>query len=295
MKTRERIYIVPTWAGLIFAFTLLAIFAAGYFAHGFGGPVQVLVMSLVVAGIVALILTNDNMRGVEVLDTRIDPTAAGEPACLRLTIKNTSDTERLGLLVRYRDGWKLKSARPVPVLPGGESRSVELSIPTTKRGIFPVPAIWVSSRLPVGLCFAWKVFQGLGSYHVYPAGKTWRPLPQSAGHLEGDGKAGHEDVDGHRTYSPGDPLSRVDWRVFARTGRVVVRTFDGAGSHRTILGWQDTDFLFDPEDRLEQMSFWITECVRGRQPWQVRMGTATFSERNLRGCRMALASFPGER
>jgi uncharacterized protein (DUF58 family) len=214
---------------------------------------------------------------------------------LRLTIKNTSDSERLGLIVRYRDGWKLKSTRLVPVLPAGECRSVEVPVPTTTRGVFPVPAIWVSSRLPVGLCFAWKVFQGPGKYHVYPVGKSWRPLPQSAGNLEGYGEAGHDDVEGHRMYSPGDPLSRVDWRVFARTGRVVVRTFDGAGSQKTILGWQDTDFLEDPEDRLEQMSYWVTECVRGRQPWLLQIGAATFSERNLRGCRMALASFPGER
>ena len=295
MKTRERIYIVPTWAGLVFAFTLLLTFGVGYFAHGFGGPVQVLVMSLVVTGIVALILTNDNMRGIEVIDSRVDPTAAGEAASLHLTIKNSSDAERLGLLIRYRDGWQLKSTQEIPVLPGGSSRSLVIPIPTTKRGVFPVPAVWVSSRLPVGLCFAWKVFQGLGNFHVYPSGKTWRPLPQSAGSLEGRGEAGHEDVEGHRTYAPGDPLSRMDWRVFARTGRAVVRTFDGAGSKQTALHWQQTSFLEDPEDRLEQMSYWVTECVRGRQPWVLRMGGATFSERNLKGCRTALATFQGDR
>ncbi|MEX1119369.1 MAG: hypothetical protein WEB60_11310, partial [Terrimicrobiaceae bacterium] len=91
MKTRERIYIVPTWAGLVFAFTLLVIFGVGYFADGFGGPVQVLVMSLVVTGIVALILTNDNMRGIEIIDSRIEPAAAREEASLHVTVKNSSD------------------------------------------------------------------------------------------------------------------------------------------------------------------------------------------------------------
>jgi len=54
MNPKERIYIIPTWAGILFAVTIFLVFAAGYVSRGFGGTPQVLVIALVVAGIIVL-------------------------------------------------------------------------------------------------------------------------------------------------------------------------------------------------------------------------------------------------
>jgi uncharacterized protein (DUF58 family) len=295
MKTSERIYIIPKWAAVVFAAAVLAIFVLGYFAQGFGGLPQTLVISFVVAGIVALIQTNDNLRGVFVVSCHSEPVPAGEGVILDVTLRNSSARERLGLKVRLREGWRLKGGGGTAVLRPGGSATVRLRMPATRRGCYPHPTLWVSSDLPFGLCFAWKVFAGGGEYVVYP-----RPAGRPCAAVlpgEGDGgqkrRKGADDISGHRPYAAGDLLSRLDWRVFAKSGKLLVKTFESVEGRRIPLRWEDTAFLSDPELRLEQLSFWISECARNRQPFELQLGPAfrNLNETNPTACRTALAAF----
>ncbi len=290
MKPRERIYIVPTWAGAVFAGAVFLTFAAGYLLQGFGGSPQVLVIALLVAGIVVLIQTNDNLRGISLSAGRVSPVPAGTDAVIRLLVTNSSPTEHLGLKVRYRKGWRLHGQVEIPIIEAGGAIRVEIRIPTGRRGIFPIPAIWVSSNLPAGLCFAWKVLQDAGTHAVYPLGRSWRGLPGEPV----TAKFGGEEVAEFRPFVTGDPLSRVDWKVFARTGTMTVRTFEDPGG-RQALRWKDTAFLEDTEDRLEQLSAWIHAAARLGKGFDLHLGGTILSERNLDACRAALAGWRGGR
>jgi uncharacterized protein (DUF58 family) len=290
MNPRERIYIVPTPAGAAFAVLVFLVFALGYFIGGFGGPPQALVVSLLVAGIIAMFQTNENLRGISVVSCRSEPVEAGTDAVLTLAVANASAGERLGLRVGWREGWKIRGGARIPVLRAGETQSVSLRIPTARRGRHPVPEICVSSVLPVALCFAWKLFPQRGFIYAFPRGCSWCPPPTGSGGGAGR-KAAGGDVGGHRAYVPGDMLSRLDWRVFARTGKPVVRTLEGGGAARVVLRWEDTGFLADPEDRLSQLGFWVSECARAGRPFDLHIGGRAFSERNITGCRIALAEF----
>ena len=295
MSTRERIYIVPRWAGFVFAAAVLAIFVLGYVAHGFGGLPQTLVISFVVAGIVALIQTNENLRGVALVSCQSQPVPAGGEAVLDVTLRNSSGRERLGLRVRLRSGWSLVGDARLPVLRPGERATVRILVPAARRGCYPYPPLWVSSDQPIGLCFAWKILTGGGQLFVYP-----RPDGQSlAATLSGEGETGDEarkgadDISGHRPYAAGDLISRLDWRVFAKSGKLAVKTFESVEGRRVALRWEDTAFLSDPEARLEQLSFWVSECARNRQPFELRLGPSSrlLNETNLTTCRIALAAF----
>lgn len=297
MKSAERIFIVPTWAGLVLGALALALFVAGYLAEGVAAPAQVLVISLVVCGIVALFRSNDNLRGIEITSCRTEPVAAGDEALVELAVTNRSVRERLGLKVRVRHGWKLVGSGWIPVLRAGETRMVDVRLPTSRRGGFPIPAIWVSSNLPVGACFAWKVFSNGASFYAYPRGRSWRPAPAGEGAPNEPGtnaRPGPEDVSGHRAYEPGDLIARMDWKIFARTGRLAVRTFDARAGEPVLLRWEDTGFLASGEDRLEQLSFWVSECLRVRRAFELRLGRGTFSHHNPAACRVALATFREE-
>lgn len=298
---RERIYIVPRRAGLVFAFMVFLIFAIGFAWPSVRGVTQVLGIALVVAGVVALIQSNDNLRGVEVTGCRSTPTAAGNVVALEVMVRNGSDRERIGLRlregVRWRNAWRFRSRLSgwVPVLEAGEICPVRVTLPTAQRGRYAVPELWVCSVMPVGLCFAWKVFAGVGEYFVYPAP---RGVPLDRGNGRGlDSGAGldasSEDVSGHRSYEPGDLLSRLDWRVFARTGKLVVRTLEESGGGEVVLRWADTAFLENSEERLEQLSFWITQCVQENRPFVLDLpGTlGVLGSRNVAACQEALATF----
>ncbi len=299
---RERIFIVPRWAGLAFSFVLFMIFGLGFGFQSAGELTRTLGIALVVAGLVSLIQSNENLRGVAITGCRSTPVAAGDAPVLELTLQNSAKRERIGLLVRKGMRWTLAwRTRPatsawIPVIQAGEITTVQMALPATKRGRHPVPELWVSSVMPVGLCFAWKVFAGSGEYFVYP---TPRGIS-----LEGDGRKGQgtsdgpdggsEDVSGHRPYEAGDPLSRMDWRVFARTGKVVVKTLEEGNGGEVALRWEDTRFLQDEEDRLEQLSFWVAQCVREDRTFRLELGARRdLNSRNIVACYEALATFRG--
>ena len=300
MEKRERIYIVFHWAGLIFAFAVLMIFGMGFAVPSARGLTQVLGIALVVAGVVALIQSNENLRGIEILGARSIAVPAGEEAVIELTVRNTLDRERIGLWVRekryWREGWRRRPrlATWVPILEANETKVVRLKVPTARRGRYPVPTLWVCSVMPVGLCFAWKTFADNGEYLVYPAPRG-RPLGEVAGSGEElSGRDGEEsqDVSGHRAYMPGDALSRLDWRVFARTGNLVVRSMEEGAGDEVVIRWRDTDSLHDTERRLEQISFWVTQCQLEGRTFQLQLPHRTdLGSENLAACHEALALF----
>jgi len=293
MNTRERIYIIPRWAGIVFAGAVFSIFVFGYYAQGFGGLPQTLVISFVVAGIVAMIQTNENLRGVVLVSCQSRPVPAGGEAALEVTLRNSSGRERLGLRVRLRSGWSLVGDARVPVLRPGERATVQIHVPAARRGCYPYPPLWVSSDLPVGLCFAWKILTGGGQLFVYPRPDGQSLASSGEGESGDEARKGADDISGHRPYAAGDLVSRLDWRVFAKSGKLAVKTFGSADGPRVALRWEDTAFLGDPEARLEQLSFWVSECARNRQPFDLRLGPSSrpLNETNLAACRIALAAF----
>jgi len=302
-RSRERIYIVPRWRAVFFGLVLLFIFGLGFALPSARPLTQTLGVALLVAGVVVLIQSNDNLRGIKLTVLRPGMAPAGGEIVLDLALRNDSESERLGLEMRHSAHWlnALRIREPilagVPVINPGQSLGVRIAIPVPRRGRWPVPDLWVGSILPGGLCYAWKVFVGEGEYVVYP-----RPhgVP-----LNWNGSAGAElvagsgdenqDVSGHRPYEAGDPLSRLDWRVFARRGKVVVRTLEEGGGGEIWLRWSDTQFCSGVEARLEQLSCWIEQCVRESRPFRLQLDSRReLTHRNLPACYEALATFAEE-
>lgn len=298
MQKRERIYIVFHWSGLVFGLLVLFIFALGFALTATRGLTHTLGITLVVAGVVALIQSNENLRGIAITGCRSTPVPAGEDATLDLTIANSSRNEHVGLRVRTDWRHRPRSSAWLPVIGGEETAVVRLALPTHRRGRFKAPTLWVCSIMPVGLCFAWKVFSEAGEYVVYPAPRGV-PLDRSLhgvdlGREEGvHHSQGSEDVSDHRPYTPGDMLSRLDWRVFARTGELVVRAFEDGHGDAINLRLEDTHFLASEEARLEQLSFWVTQCVAEGRRFTLHLGPShvVLNNDNLAACHEALATF----
>lgn len=295
MAARERIYIVPHWAGLAFSVLIIVVFAAGFVFSASASLTQTLGIALVVAGVVALIQSNENLRGVEISGCHSAPAAAGEDAVLELTLRNGSTSERIGLTVRSDWRHRPQVSAWIPLIEPQETKTVRLRIPTHRRGRFAVPKLWVCSVMPVGLCFSWKTFPQTGEYFVFPVPRgVPLDLDSNSGRdLDAGRGDGSEDVSGHRPYTPGDALTRMDWRVFARTGKLLVRSLEESGGDDVVLRWEDTAFLPDQEQRLEQLSFWIAQCLRENRAFVLDLDDARrdLNSSNLAGCQEALATY----
>jgi uncharacterized protein (DUF58 family) len=277
-RDRERIYLIPRWAGLVLGAVVLAVFALGYVSPATRGLTQVLGITLMVASVVVLIQSNENLRGLDIVGCRSLPASAGEDIVLELTLRNRSRSERVGIWVGEGISWRRfwKSNRGprvwVPLIAAEGTRIIRLPIPTSKRGRFPVPTLWISSVLPYGLGFAWKVVASCGTYFVYPCPRGAPLNDEVAGGRFFGVKVsqGNADVTGHRKFESGDEVA---------------------------LRWRDTDSLADDETRLEQLSFWISECVRESRGFTLDLGSSDghLHHRNVVACYEALAVFRGSK
>jgi len=242
---------------------------------------------------VALIQTNDNLRGIDVSLVESPPSEAGRDVSVVLRVCNLSQVDRVGFLVRTA---KRKQSAPawIPFLPAGSETTVELRLPPQKRGCFQLPPIRISSVLPMGICFAWKTFADCGTYSVYPL-RRGLPLNRRGSGDTGDDLTAprdDEDVTGHRPHAPGEMASRIDWRIYARTGKLLVRSREGEqGCRLATLRWEDTAFLSGVEPRLEQLSYWIDECVVAGRAFELVLGSDVIAGSRRDACLRALAAF----
>lgn len=279
---RERIYIIPTIPGAILASFVLALFGGAYFLQGFGGPAQVLVIALAVAGIVALIETNGNLRGLGLRFHRAEPTPDGLEIEFEVAVTNSSTFPRYGFRIVCRERLRrIGAPAAIPKLEPGETRVVTLALPARTRGLHPLPPVWVESIFPAGLCFSWKSF-------LLPPLLVVYPRPESRGgpsFLRGRESA--EDVTGHRPYEPGDAPSRIDWKAYARSQKLAVRAIDP--DSEAAVKWEETEG--DTETRLRQLSARIDECLRAGAKFRLELPGSTIPGHDPVACRTALARF----
>jgi uncharacterized protein (DUF58 family) len=293
----RKIFIVFNPSGLVFVVFVVALFMASRFQTGGGGLPWVLGIALIVAGLVGMIQTNDNLHGIFVTKIESDPVPAGVPATLHVTIANQSKLMRHALALRlssknfWKNSWLLDS------LSAGESAGVMLTVSTPKRGIYPFPKLLVSTSYPLNICFAWKRFAVGGEMVVYPEPRG-RPLKEffatEGTELSATQPRGEDDVTDLRPFEAGDSPSRLDWRVYARTNTLMIRNLEN-GPKEILLSWESTSFISDSEARLCQLSRWIDDCLSGDLDFRLQLGkNLTFSRHQLIQCRRALASFDPE-
>ncbi|MEV4537138.1 DUF58 domain-containing protein [Asanoa sp. NPDC049518] len=155
-----------------------------------------------------------------------DRVARGEPAGVKLTVRNSARLRAANLLAHDRCG---SAMVPVPLLRlrPGKDTTVDYPVPTTRRGVVLVGPLRVSRRDPLGLVTAARSHGGTGTVWVHPRIHPLTAVP--AGAMRSlDGRVdsvphGTITFDSLREYVVGDELRRVHWRTSARIGELMVR------------------------------------------------------------------------
>lgn len=297
IRKKERIYIVPHWTGLVLAATSILVLLAGAVLAVSADGYQVLVAALIALGLVVLLQTNENLRGIKIDQVECEPVEHGAQPVLLIHVCNMGKNDRIALRARVWKKWKTPTmpAANIPVLAAGDSITVRLPLEPSCRGIHPIPTLVISSIFPAGLCCGWKTFSQTGEIVVYPraAGRDIEShaIPGS-GEAEFGGETG-DDVIGHRPYQAWDAPSRLDWKIFAKRGKLAVRERGSTADQGRLIRWADTSFLSDGEIRLEQLSYWLEACNRQGIPFLLELGEGSEITRwsDLRQARRGLAAF----
>ncbi len=289
---RDRVYILPTRQGLLFGLVLLAMLLGAI--NYDNSLAYALVFFLASLGIVAILHTYRNLRGLTVQAGRCMAVFAGETARFTLGLENDGANTRHAIALALPQGEELV----VDVTPG--LQWVSLATPTARRGRLALGRVTLGTRFPLGLLRAWAHVDLGMQCLVYPAPTPVRGLPTASpgrGGRGGNRGQGHEDFASLRPYHPGDSLRHVHWKAVAREQGLQTKQFSGDQTEEMWLAW---DLLpgVNVETRLQRLCRWVLEADAAGIAYGLllpdRRIEPTLGETHRRRCLEALALFGEE-
>lgn len=289
--TQRRIFILPTKYGFAFAPVLL-VMLAGSVSYGLSlGFVLTFLLGSV--AIVSILHAFRNLAELRVSLARAEPVFAGETACFPVHLENPSRQARFSVgLARQRAEQGFAD-----IAPGGHA-TLELRLPTSRRGVLRAGRFTLFTRYPIGLFFAWSPIELEATCLVYPRPDD-APLPPRArcaplGELAPAG-TGDEDFAGLKPYQPGDSPRRIAWKASMRGEALLTKQFAGQARDETWLDWDDLPAHLDIEARLSRLASWVLQADRSGICYGLRLPGRRFQpaagEKHRQRCLEALARF----
>ncbi len=267
--TRRRIYILPTYYGLLFSMLLmLLLVGATNYNNSLGFVLTFLLASV---GLVSILHTYRNLHHLKVSAGKAKATFCGATASFQLLLENPGKNRRNTICVRF------KGQLPAAInLSPNETTEIKLTTPATQRGWQPLEKITVDTIYPLGLFRAWTHVSLPKSCLVYPRPATQALPPISTG--DGTGKSspqnGGDDFIGFRSYQPGDSPRHVNWKAAAHSEALLTKRFGGNESDEQWFEWASLQGL-DTESRLSQLCRWIIDAEQRGHHYGLRLPSST--------------------
>jgi uncharacterized protein (DUF58 family) len=261
---RRRIYILPTRFGFMLGAILVAMLVAGLNYNNNLALAFAFLMSSM--ALVSMHHCNRNMLRLTVDATTEVDAFAGREARLEFELRNGSSLDRRDIEIRCMN------AAGMGNVAAGESADIEVIAPVAQRGVTRISQFELRTRYPFGWFYSWTYVQGSITIYVAPAPIGNRTL--ASGSAQGAGShseaRGDEDFSGLRAYEPGVPLKHMAWKVLARGGEPVVRSYSSLAAQPEWLDWSMLEGL-DTEARLSQLCLWVVESDAAQRPYGLRI------------------------
>lgn len=268
----RQIFILPTGFGWLVGLLLFAMLLGSLnFNNNLG-----LFTTFLVAGIALLSMhiAHRNLDGVRVAGCVAGQAFAGDPLLVRITLQDTKDRSRRGLVV---ESTGLPAAAGVD-LPAASSTETTLTIPTRQRGWMEIPRIRLRTRHPVGWFEAWSWFWPNHKVLVWPRPADQAPPLVLAGNSNSRDRPGDEsdEFQGLRDWREGDPLHRIAWKASQRHQHLLARQFSRPDRDRIILRLADAPGR-SLEERISILVRWVMEADRCDFEYGMELGTVTIA------------------
>lgn len=288
---QRRIFILPTRAGLVFAFVLLLMLTGSInYALSLGFVLTFLLASV---GITGILHTFRNLAALRVTPARTPPVYAGEVARFRVCITNPTRADRYSLALTAD-----KREIDVVDVRAESSAIATAAVPTVRRGLLRPGRLTLFTRFPVGLFRAWGYVDLDTHCVVYPRPAVGGlPLPAlKAGGSEGIGLAkGVDDFAGLRQYHPGDSPRHVAWKAAARDQGLLTKQFTGRANAELWLSLELAPPAFGLEEKISQLARWVLDAHAEGIPYGLDLPSARIpvatGEAHRDRCLEALALF----
>jgi uncharacterized protein (DUF58 family) len=211
-----------------------------------------------------------NLIGLNVTVQRlVDRAQVGQLTDERITVRNTSFLPKIWLEVDDPSTLPGRRAGRVISLPGKSFRTWRSQTLLTRRGVYSVGPLSVSSGDPFGLFRGTRRFGVPSSIIVYPPFYDLPHFTVPPANLPGEGrfrKRTHyvtPNAAGVREYVPGDSFNRIHWRSTARMGKLMVKDFelDPASDIWIVLDLQRSAQAGSGDDSTEEYGVKVAASV----------------------------------
>jgi len=254
--SRERIFILPTAYGLVFALAIVVMLMG---ALNYNNSLAFMLTFLLGGvGLIATFHTYKNVSELVVQPLRATPTFAGQPARFTVMVDNRNGPPRFAVAI------KVHPRHPVLVdLDADSMTPVEVSVPTKQRGTVPLGIVTVETRFPLGIYHAWSYVKSDMHCLVYPAPTTPGRLPLPSADERGGQTSrpqpGTDDFLGFRNYHAGDSTRHIYWKGLARGQDLLTKQFSRPQSQELWLSWESTPGA-DTEQKLSHLCRWVLDA-----------------------------------
>ncbi len=286
--TRDRVYIVPTKAGLIFSLLLLTLLIGSInYEKSLGFVLTFLLTGL---GNVLLLSTWRNIAGLELKRSDNFPVFTGEAANFNVQLINQQLLARHSIAISQQG-----DEQDIVDCAANNTQIIRFTIKTIKRGVLNAGRFRLYTTFPSGLFIAWTWVDLSMSCIVYPEPATDVSLP-----IFDHGDGGDTDLSGQgmenfsqlRKYHQGDNLSRISWKAAAKTGELFSKEFNGSKPATHWINWNEIPAR-DTEQRLSIMAALIIHAEKHQQHYGIKLPekqiSADTGSKHFHQCLTALA------
>lgn len=262
---QRRLYILPTRLGMAFVLLLAFMFAGAVnynLSLGYG-----MLFWLVSIMLVSALHANLNLAGLRCSGSLAQAAFAGDKIHLHIHVQQPKRRQRPSLSL-YQGACRIDFEADSCDL------TLDLPLPTTRRGRFSPGRLVLETRYPLGLFRCWSHLDFDARGLVYPAPDPHAPpLPRDR-HDQHDGQrsvAGGDEFSGLREWRQGDAPRLIAWRQSARNDRLLSRLFQSTQGDTLWLDWDSLPARLDTEARLSRLCRWIVDAETGGMRYGLRL------------------------
>jgi uncharacterized protein (DUF58 family) len=174
-----------------------------------------------------------NTRHVEAtVERRTDRGQVGQEAVEVIEIRNRDFLPKMWLDAEDPSDLPGHRSRRVVIVPPRRARNWIVTTKLVRRGLYDWGPVRIVSSDPFGLFRRVREVGGMQQILVYPPVVDLPHFQAPPANLPGEGRFRRRthyvtpNASGVREYAPGDAYSRIHWRTTARTGELMVKTFE---------------------------------------------------------------------
>ncbi len=264
--TRDRVYIVPTKVGLIFALLLLTLLIGSInYEKSLGFVLTFLLAGL---GNVLLLSTWRNIAGLELKSSDSLPVFVGQPALFNIQLVNHHLLERYSIAISH-DGVE----HDLVNCSANSKQMIHFNVQATKRGLLNAGKFRLYTEFPSGFFITWTWVDLSMKCLVYPAPDNDIELPVFDHSESGDSDLsgnGQENFSHLRKYHQGDNISQISWKAAAKTDELFSKQFIGSKPQSHWINWNEIPAR-DTEQRLSIMAALIIHHEKNHQAYGIKL------------------------